>query len=298
MKFSYFNNGGEKFGLTAIARGITATMSTLAPRFSAMLGENILMKPYSQRTYNFEQIKPEKELNLLTSMGIVHVNLFGSGNKVIIVSHGWGDNSSSFQQMIVKLTQQGYKVAAIDHIGHGKSSGKKSHLLSFIETLELLLEQFNEERVEVSAIIGHSMGAIAALNLPSYLLRSKKIILISSPINFFELMFEKVTQAGISKKLLTQVLEKISHQQGKTWQQLTTESNREKLALNVTFIHDRQDRYAPFIDLTHFLQQENNTVIATQGLGHRRILSDTNVINNITQLLANTKSNNFIATQR
>jgi len=285
MKFSYFNNGGSRFGLTSIARGFTATLSTFTPKLSAFLGENVLMKPYSRRSYNFEHIKPAKELNLLTSIGTAHVNIFGTGTRVIIVSHGWGDNSESFQEMIISLTEQGYTVAAIDHIGHGRSSGNNSHLLSFIETLELLLEQFNEERIKVDAIIGHSMGAIATLNLPNYLLERKKIILISSPIKFFELMFEKVEQAGISRKLLTRVLESISHKHGKKWQQLTTENNRDKLALNLTFIHDRQDRYAPFADVTQYLQQEKNTLIETQGLGHRRILSDTNVINNIALVL-------------
>ena len=286
MKFSYFSNADSKFGLTFIARGLTAAISMLAPKFSSYLGENILMKPYSRRKYDFEQIKPEKELKLQTSMGIAHVNLFGSGSRVVIVSHGWGDTSKSFQEMIIALTQQGYLVAAIDHIGHGKSSGNKSHLLSFIETLELLIEQFQEDRITVDAIIGHSMGAIATLNLPSYLLESKKIILISSPINFFELMFEKVEQAGISRKLLFRVLDKISHKHGKTWQQLTTESNRYKLALDFTFIHARQDKYAPFADVSRFLQQEKSTLIETEGLGHKRILSDTSVINNITKMLS------------
>ena len=286
MKFSYFNNGKNEFGFRSIGRTITATMSLLAPRFSALLGRNILMKPYAQREYDFDLITPNKELNLLTSMGIAHINLFGSGNSVIIVSHGWGDTSKSFQQMIISLTQQGYIVAAIDHIGHGKSSGNNSHLLSFIETLELLIEQFNEERIAVDAIIGHSMGAIATLNLPSYLLENKKIILISSPIKFFELMFEKVEQAGISKKLLSKVLENISHKYGKTWQQLSSESNRDKLAFNLTFIHDRYDRYAPFADVYSFLQQEKICLIETEGLGHRKILGDTKVIHNIAQVLS------------
>lgn len=286
MKFSYFNNSEAKFGLAAMLRGTTAMLSTLAPKLSSFLGKNILLKPYSRRLYSFEQIKPDKELNLQTSIGIAHVNLFGTGKRVIIVSHGWGDTSESFQKMIVSLTSQGYVVAAIDHIGHGKSSGNKSHLLSFIETLELLIEQLNEDRITVEAIIGHSMGAIAALNLPNYLLENKKIILISSPIKFFELMFEKVEQVGISSKLLIRVLESLSYKHGKTWQQLTYENNRDKLSLNVTFIHDRQDRHAPLADVTHYLKQENTTLIETEGLGHRRILSDTNVINNIAQVLS------------
>ncbi|MBL4765109.1 MAG: alpha/beta fold hydrolase [Colwellia sp.] len=286
MKFSYFNNGKQGFGLKSIGRGFTGAMSILAPRFSAFLGKKILMKPYAKRHYEFTLIAPEQEINLQTSIGIAHVNLFGTGTNVIIVSHGWADSSHAFQQIILSLTQQGYRVAAIDHIGHGKSSGTNSHLLSFVETLEILIEHFNEEKISVTGIIAHSMGAIATLNLPLYTLENKKIILISSPINFFELMFEKVEQVGISRRLLTTVLASISHKYGKTWHQLTTESNREKLALDITFIHDSQDRYAPIADLISFLKQEKPPLITTEGLGHRKILGDTKVIDNITQVLS------------
>lgn len=286
MKFSYFKNSKGKLGFNSIARGITESLSLLTPRFSAYIGEKILLKPYGRRRYNFKAIEPEKELNLQTSIGNAHVNLFGKGNRVIIVSHGWGDNSKSFQEIICSLVTQGYMVAAIDHIGHGKSSGNKSHLLSFIESLELLVEHFYEEKINVCGIIGHSMGAVATLNLPSYLLEDKKIILISSPVNFFDLMFEKVEQVGISRKLLTAVLNNISHKYGTTWQQLTTQSNSNKLALNFTFIHDRHDKYAPFRDVELYLKKQKTGLIETQGLGHRRILSDTSVINNITQVLS------------
>jgi pimeloyl-ACP methyl ester carboxylesterase len=286
MKFSYFNNGKQHFGVRSIGRGFTGVMSMLSPRFSAFLGKNILMKPYAKRHYEFNLIGPKKEMNLQTSIGIAHVNLFGTGSKVIVVSHGWGDSSHAFQKMILSLTQEGYMVAAIDHIGHGKSSGTKSHLLIFIETLEILIDDFNEKNISVTGIIAHSMSAIATLNLPIYVLENKKIILISSPINFFELMFEKVEQVGISKKLLTATLESISHSYGKTWHQLTTESNREKLALDITFIHDSQDRYAPIEHVINFLKQEKTPLITTQGLGHKKILGDTKVIDNIAQVLS------------
>ena len=265
---------------------ITATLSTVAPRLSTYLGKNILMRPYAQRDYSLAHIEPEKSLNLLTSMGIVHVNLFGQSDNIVIVSHGWADNSESFQHMISSLTSQGYCVAAVDHIGHGKSSGKTSHLLSFIETLEVLIDHFNERRASVSAIIGHSMGAVATLNLPTHLLMDKKIILISSPIKFFELMFEKVERVGIAKKMLIQVLESISKQYGKTWRQLGLENHRDKLKLDLTFIHDKEDRYAPFSDLENFLNHDQTPLLATEGLGHRRILGDTSVIENITQVLS------------
>lgn len=286
MKFSYFNEGTKGFGLTKVSRGLTGFISTIAPRFSAFVGKQILMRPYGKRSYNNTCATPERELNLQTSMGLARINLFGQGDQVIIVSHGWADSSQSFNKMIISLTEQGFLVAAIDHIGHGKSTGNKSHLLSFIETTDLLINHFNEERINIKGIVGHSMGAIATLNLPCSLLEGKKIILISSPINFFELMFEKVENVGISRKLLKRVLENISQKYGKKWQQLSSEHHRDKLALDLTFIHDRNDRFAPFTDLETFLQDEKPHLVTTSGLGHTRILGDTGVINNITQVLA------------
>ncbi len=286
MKFNYFNQSKSRFGLASIGRGITGTLSSISPRFSAFLGKKLLMKPHGKRYYPIDLIQPEKELNLATSMGTAHINLFGKGSSVIIVSHGWGDTSDCFQHLVIDLNKQGYMVAAIDHIGHGKSSGNKSHLPSFVESLELLVELFNEDKVNVHAIIGHSMGGIATLNLPYYLLEDKKIILISSPIKFFELMFDKVEQFGISRKLLWRVMESITHAYGLTWKQLTSESNRSKLTLDITFIHDKFDRYAPFEDISNFLKQENNKLIVTEGLGHRKILGDTTVIKHITQVIS------------
>jgi len=286
MKFSYFNESKNRLGLASIGRGITGILGTVSPRLSAFVGSKMLLKPRGKRNYDFQQIEVQREMKLMTSMGIAHINLFGSGKKLIILTHGWADNSRSFQQIIMSLTQQGYLVAAVDHIGHGKSSGNKAHLLSFIETLELLLEHFQEERVEVEAIIGHSMGAYATLNLPHHLLDDKKIILISSPVHFFNSMFEKIEKFGISRKLTQRLLESISQKYGKQWHQLQLEHHIDKLALDVTFIHDRHDRHAPFSEIESFLQTNRNKLIPTEGLGHSRILVDTSVINNISQVLA------------
>jgi len=286
MKFSFFNERSNSFGLTTLSRGLTSIIGTFAPRFSAYVGKNLLLRPYGKRNYSEACISPIQELILATSIGKAHINLFGHGEQVIIVSHGWADSSQSFNKMILSLTEQGYLVAAIDHIGHGKSTGNKSHLFSFIETIELLIEHFNNQSIAIKGIVAHSMGAVATLNLSRNILKNKKIILISFPNNFFELMFEKVEQVGISRKLLTRVLESISRQYGKRWQQLSSVHHREKLALDLTFIHDRNDRFAPFTDLETFLKNEKPRLVATSGLGHTRILGDTSVIDNITQVLA------------
>jgi len=285
MKFSYFAQGKQGFGIATLVRAITGGISTLAPKFSGYLGSKILLRPYGKRHYSHSAITPNNSQSLTTTIGQANIDWYGQGEKVVIVSHGWADSSYSFNHMIKSITEQGYRVAAIDHIGHGRSSGNKAHLPSFIETTEILINHCQQQSIEIKAIIGHSMGAIATLNLPQHLLENKKLILISSPIKFFELMFEKVEQIGISRKLLIAVLERITKQYGKTWQQLQPIEQKGKLALDVTFVHDSKDRYAPFDDLEQFLQAQKNTLITTEGLGHTRILGDTKVIKQITEVL-------------
>ena len=286
MKFNYFNQSKGGFGIAKIGRAITFGLSRLLPRTTTKLGNKIFLKPTGRRHYQFEDVKPDREINVATSLGNVHVNLFGHGKSVVIVSHGWADSSICFQEIIKSLVKQGYLVAAIDNIGHGKSYGNKAHLLGFIESLEQVLEHMEQERLSIDGIIGHSMGALATLNLASEQLNNTKVILISLPVKFFDLMFSKVEQFGISRKLLIRVLENISKQYGRQWQQLNLDNHRVKLNLDVTFIHDEKDRYAPFVDLKNYLSGEKTSLITTSGLGHTRILGDTGVINSVSQVLA------------
>ena len=47
--------------------------------------------------------------------------------------HGWMDNSNSFSYIGPKLGELGFDVVAIDHLGHGQSSGFKGipHFLDY-----------------------------------------------------------------------------------------------------------------------------------------------------------------------
>lgn len=287
MKFSYFktSNSNRKVSVASIGRGFTSLISKVAPKFSGYIGEQILMRPYGKRHYGQTPITPSEQLQLPTSIGHAHINLYGQGQNAIILSHGWADTSQCFKQLIPVLVEQGYLVAAIDHIGHGKSTGNKAHLASFIETKRLLIEHLNNQRVTIKGIVGHSMGAVAALNLSRLELSNKKIVLIASPIKFFELMFEKIEQVGISRQFAIRVLERITKQYDLIWQHLSPENQRSKLDLDITFIHDKKDRYAPFSHIENFLGENNQALITTEGLGHSRILGDTKVVNTINQVL-------------
>lgn len=281
MKFNYFNQNGKLSFIKRFSRVLTKTLSLVIPETSGKLVGKILMNPHSPRNYQFREITPATEINVETRMGPIHLNLFGEGKKVIVLNHGWGDNSLSFQPMIVDLVAQGFCVAAIDHIGHGKSAGNTAHLPAFIDTLELIISELELLDYSVEAIVGHSMGGMATLGLSEQLLKNRKIFLIAVPIDFFNIMFHKVENAGISRHLLIRVLENITKAYNTTWQQLASDKLITKNHANITFLHDVKDRYAPIDDIKNYVSKSNANLITTDGLGHRRILSDRKVIETI-----------------
>lgn len=285
MKFNYFKQGGLARYFGAMGRFLTSGLTKMAPNFSAKLGGQLLLKPHGKRHYQFQLVLPHSDIQLETSMGDAHVHIFGHGSKLAIVNHGWADNSLSFQHLIESLLEQGYRVAAIDHLGHGKSTGKHAHLLIFIEALQNLLAYFDKQNQQVDLLIGHSMGALAMLNLPQDELAKRKAVFISTPLKLFELMFETVERLGISSKLLINVLEKICQTYQTTWPELSGEKHMNKLAEHHYFIHDKNDRYAPFSDVEAFIATSKAKLITTENLGHRRILVDTSVISNINDLI-------------
>ena len=88
------------------------------------------------------------------------VSIWGSG-KIIFALHGFSESSSTWQ----KLSLTGYKIVAIDLLGHG-SSAKPDTLAPYkldqvLSDLHLLFTQFADEKP--FSLLGYSMGGRLAL---------------------------------------------------------------------------------------------------------------------------------------
>lgn len=286
MAFDYFQQTQRDFWLQRVSVSFTGGLSRWFPHLTARIGHALLLNPKAPRTVTFGADLVSKPMVVASQAGDVRVHLFGDGERVAVLSHGWGDTSGSFQALVESLLEQGFSVAAIDHIGHGTSAGNRAHLPAFIETLELVITHLQTSGRQVHALIGHSMGGLAILNLPASLLRQSKVVLISVPVNMFNIMFAQVERFGISRHFLTRVLDSVTRRYGKTWTDLDAEQHLHKISDNVVFIHDAKDRYAPFADVEQYAQRGNVALIRTEGLGHRRILRDTGVIHHISEQLS------------
>ncbi|NND68119.1 MAG: alpha/beta hydrolase [Halioglobus sp.] len=85
---------------------------------------------------------------------------------LLLVAHGAGEHGARYAQFAQQCTARGYVVAAIDHVGHGRSGGTPGDLVAFADYLhdlnhwrELLLARFPDLP---QFLVGHSMGGLVA----------------------------------------------------------------------------------------------------------------------------------------
>jgi alpha-beta hydrolase superfamily lysophospholipase len=88
----------------------------------------------------------------------------GEPKAILLVVHGLAEHSGRYMNVVNFLVLSGYAVYGIDHIGHGKSHGKRVYVKRFqdyTKTLKNYFDMIREWQPEKPIfLIGHSMGGL------------------------------------------------------------------------------------------------------------------------------------------
>ncbi|TWE08645.1 pimeloyl-ACP methyl ester carboxylesterase [Neobacillus bataviensis] len=119
----------------------------------------------------------------------------------ILLIHGFASSTYTFRR-IIPLLQKKFSIIAVDLPGFGKSEKSTSFVYSFENYAKLMIECIHKFGFANTHIVAHSMGGQIALNMAriapdkinklillsssGYLKRSKKLLIISSYLPFFE----------------------------------------------------------------------------------------------------------------
>ncbi|EYF00933.1 alpha/beta fold hydrolase [Chondromyces apiculatus] len=94
-----------------------------------------------------------------------HVQMVGTGEKLIVFAHGFGGNQTTWWRQVEALSPH-YKILLFDHVGHGRSdwmaySPRRYGSLRGYATD--LLEVLSAAKAERVCYVGHSMSAMIGL---------------------------------------------------------------------------------------------------------------------------------------
>lgn len=105
----------------------------------------------------------------------------------VVVSHGLGEHSGRYTNVVQTLCPLGASVWIHDHRGHGRSQGNRGHVNEFndyVRDLKILIEMARmggSENLPI-LLLGHSMGGLIALSFARQYPRHVDGLIISSPL--------------------------------------------------------------------------------------------------------------------
>lgn len=83
----------------------------------------------------------------------------------IVIIHGLGEHIQRYEELAKHFNSQGFGVYGFDHFGHGRSEGKRGHLVAFEDSYDIIDGLISQVKGTVPVFLyGHSMGGNIVLN--------------------------------------------------------------------------------------------------------------------------------------
>jgi pimeloyl-ACP methyl ester carboxylesterase len=202
--------------------------------------------------------------------------LWDGGGPTVVLVHGWGGSSGDLASFVSPLRDAGRRVVAIDLPAHGRSPGRRLNLAQAAGAVEMCLRR----EPSVEAVIAHSFGVPATVLAAGKGAPLPRAVLISGPVSMEPYLqhFEQVLglapeiRAGIRARV-----RRVLTEGGIGTMELGAVAPR--LQGRALVIHDRGDREVPFLSAQALHRAwPGAELLATEGLGHRRLLADPAVI--------------------
>ena len=107
----------------------------------------------------------------------------GTGRGIYLL-HGLGEHCGRYDALARRLCARGWRVRAHDHVGHGRSSGRRGVIErpeQMVEHATRLVEAFADELGSPPVLLGHSMGGALAADLALHHGSRIGAVVLSSP---------------------------------------------------------------------------------------------------------------------
>jgi pimeloyl-ACP methyl ester carboxylesterase len=217
----------------------------------------------------------------------VAVYHWGKGPTVMLV-HGWSGRGAQLGELVGPLVAAGYRVVAFDAPAHGRSDGRDTTLPEISEAILRLVSDFSPAH----AVIAHSFGVPCVLFALQQQGFARRVVAFSTPATLEGLVEKFSGTLALSPRTVQSLRYMLVRRFGEDiWTRFSAQNMAQRTGLPALVIHDRDDRDIPW--------QEGEAVasawpqarfLRTEGLGHRRILRDPEVIDRVVRFLVDSGS--------
>lgn len=233
---------------------------------------------------------PEEQVWLRSTTGTRLHGWFSpvQGNApVVIVLHGWGGNASLMLPLAPHLHAAGFHSLFLDARNHGHSEHDTFvSMPRFAEDLEVAADWVaDQDRVTSIGVIGHSVGAGAAILSGSRSDRYSAVVSVSSFAHPEEMMREQMDR--IPGPVLNAILEAVQRTIGYRFETFAPRNRLPQVKAPVLLVHGDSDPVVPISDLHELsaVRPEADVVVVENG-GHSDLAPFEPYVDQITGFLA------------
>jgi esterase/lipase len=193
----------------------------------------------------------------------------------VLLVHGWGGHAGQMLALAQRVAEAGFVPLILEFPAHGRSRGMQSSLPQFARAIDYTATRLADKGVELHGLIAHSLGATAAAWCVARGLGVQRLVLVApadAPRDYTH-MFAQVF--GLHEATRAGMQGRIEAQEAATMAQFDAAATAGRVSAHTLVVHDEQDKINHFAGAHRFVSRlPRAELLATQGLGHRKILRD------------------------
>lgn len=210
----------------------------------------------------------------------------GTGPVVLLV-HGWGGHAGQMLALAEALAAQGLQPVLLEMPAHGRSGGGVSNLPQFARALDYVAGRLQQQGHTLQAVVAHSLGANAAAYAVSRGLGVQRLVLLAPPASPYEYTRLFARMFSLSEATRAAMQQRIEAREGIVMPQFEPAAVGPRIQIPTLVVHDRGDRINRFADgLAYSRAITDAQLIATEGLGHAKILKEASVLAEVARFVA------------
>jgi pimeloyl-ACP methyl ester carboxylesterase len=250
-------------------------IGAVSPRLAGRLAFELWRRPMARGRVRDAEREIHEAARVEVVDGVV-TYAWGDGSRPVLLVHGWRSRASRYAGFVARLLERGYSPISYDAPGHGDSPGPIVSILGH----ERIIRALEERHGPFEGVIAHSLGVPFALYAVREGVAARRLVMISGVADFGYLADVFCRELGLGPKINKALRRSIERRYFDGDEHIWTRFSVATGDVDLLVIHNDEDdvvdpRQAPVLlrsygPRAHFL--------GTSGLGHRRIMTDPEVI--------------------
>lgn len=263
-------------------------ISFISPKLITLFAAKLFVTPIKHKIPKRELEMDRNSLQKLIKVPAIDKEVvvyeYGKSEKKILLVHGWSGRGTQLFKIADEILKSGYSTISFDAPAHGKSPGKDTIMVDFIATILEIEKQFGP----FEAAIGHSLGGMSVLNAIKKGLKVNHAVVIGSGDIVEDIMDDFVAKLELKPNISTLLRLHFEKKYGEKMNSYSAFLAAKETTIPVLVIHDNDDPEVPVKAGIHIHKHlKNGELLLTNGLGHRKILGNSKVIERTVQFIQN-----------